>query len=346
MAPYELCIVGAGITGLSLLLLLQETDIDMSRVAIVDPYFDGGDLARRWTNVLSNTPWSKTLGALAATCPKAVLPSTPLEPSATAPLGQLATLLRSTAGSALARVRKIQGLATQADFTTSVGTWTVIVEEAGAVARLEARRLVLATGGEPRALSLGAIPSIPLEIALDSARLCQYGVAQKKVLVVGTMHSGALVIRNLLTCGAEVHAIYNTPEPFIWDRDGAYDGLKGEAADVADAIQRGDYAAGPYSLKLSSTSDAPAMIRAGREADWVVYAMGFKGRETCSLLVDGQAIRAVLYDGATGALKEAPRVWGFGVAYPNRAPDGIHWDVSVAAFLEHMKRQLPALLSP
>ncbi len=344
MPPYELCIVGAGITGLSLLLLLQETDIDMSRVAIVDPYFDGGDLARRWTNVISNTPWSKTLGALAATCPKAVLPSTPLEPTATAPLGQLATLLRNTAGPVLNCARKIQGLATRAEYATPIGTWTVTVEEAGAVTKLETRRLVLATGGEPRALSLGAISSIPLEIALDSTRLCQYGVAQKKVLVVGTMHSGALVIRNLLACGAEVHAIYNTPQPFVWDRDGAYDGLKGEAAEVADAIQRGDYVASP--LKLSPTSDTAAVIRAGREADWVVYAMGFKGRETCSLLVDGTSVRANAYDGATGALTEAPRAWGFGVAYPNRAPDGIHWDVSVAAFLEHMKRQLPALLSP
>jgi cation diffusion facilitator CzcD-associated flavoprotein CzcO len=344
--PYELCIVGAGITGLSLLLLLLDVGYDLTKVAIIDPHFDGGDLARRWTTVLSNTPWSKTLGALAATCPTVPLcPTghTPLEPSQTAPLAELASLIRNTAVPALSRVRQIQAVATRAEYSSATGLWSVV---AGSTP-VHARRVILAPGAEPRTLPLGCPPSIPLEVALDAGRLRHYGVAGKKVLVVGTMHSGALVIRNLLKlCGAaKVMALYNTPTPFVWDRDNAYDGLKGEAAEIADAIQAGDDSYGPTVLELIPTSDMVGLLRAGRQADWAVYAMGFVPRETCELIVDGVPVATRPYDGATGALKEAPRAWGFGVAYPNSAPDGVHWDVSVAAFLEHMKRQLPALLS-
>ena len=87
------------------------------------------------------------------------------------------------------------------------------------------------------------------------------------------------------------------------------------------------------------------MIRTSHHADWVVYAMGFQSRSSVQVSVNGVAIQAPLkYNGTTGQINEAPFAWGFGIAYPNLAPDGIHWDVSVAAFLEHMKQQIPSLL--
>ena len=91
------------------------------------------------------------------------------------------------------------------------------------------------------------------------------------------------------------------------------------------------------------------LIRASLTADWVVYAMGFQPRPF-PLKIEGQGsgthnnVSSTAYNGQTGSLSEAPMSWGFGVAYPNRAPDGIHWDVSIAAFLKHMKAQLPSLL--
>jgi hypothetical protein len=158
------------------------------------------------------------------------------------------------------------------------------------------------------------------------------------------MHSGTLVLRNLVEhCKVrEVLAVYNSPNPFTWDRDGAYDGLKGEAAEIADRIIQGGW---KEVLQLAPVSQVDKVIRFAKVADWVIYAMGFSARDTVRLLVDGSLKSVKPYNGATAALLEAPMAWGFGVAYPNQAPDGVHWDVSVAAFLLHMKAQLPSIVS-
>ena len=72
--------------------------------------------------------------------------------------------------------------------------------------------------------------------------------------------------------------------------------------------------------------------------------MGFTPRNILQISVEG-IVKSKEYNGTTGQLT-VPAAWGFGTAYPNRAPDGIHWDVSVAAFLEHMKLQIPTILNP
>lgn len=337
---YTHCIIGAGVTGLSLLLLLKEAGADLSKVYIVDPYFDGGDLARKWTTVLSNTPWSKTFTALCSACPSLdVTPYVRQENDAHTPLVELAALLRNCSREALATVTQFQGVATRAE--RNGDTWTIEIRAGGKRETVTAAKLILAPGAEPRGLNLPLL-SIPLEIALDRSRIQRYVNPGQRVLVFGTMHSGCLVIRNLVQdCSANVTALYNTPQPFYWDRDGAYDGVKGEAAEVADVITQGEFT---DQLQLLPVQDTSGVIRASRGADAVVYAMGFQPRETVSLFVTGTPVSATAYNGATGALLEAPAAWGFGTAYPNRAPDGVHWDVSIAAFLAHMKAQLPSLL--
>jgi hypothetical protein len=334
----DICIVGAGITGLSLLLLLHEIGgIPLSRIAIVDPHFDGGDLARRWTSVQSNTPWSKSLEALRQACPQIQLP-TPfarISSEHSTPLITIAELLRVTAGPLLRSVRQVQGWATQVEYRTSDKRWSICVS--GGHTPIEAKVLILAQGSEPRMMNL-PIPSIPLEIALDTARLRRYIRPGQRVIVFGTMHSGTLVMQNAVDCSANVVGFYNTVQPFTWDRDGAYDGLKREAAEIADAI-----IARRLPVELVHVQDTAAVIRASTVADWVVYAMGFQPRRL-SVKVDGSDRDCTLYNGTTGVLNDAPAAWGFGIAYPNRAPDDVHWDVSVAAFLAHMKAQLPAIL--
>jgi hypothetical protein len=332
---YDICIVGAGVTGLSLLLLLKEAGHDLKRVCIIDPYFDGGDLARRWGGVTSNTPWSKTSDALKRVG-VAGAGTSRHDPAATTPLFEIAEAVRAEAGGLLRLVgRQIQGEATRAEYSVADKVWSVWVGGA----HVKARALLLVPGAEPRTLDL-PIARIPLEIALDRGQLSRYVKPRQKVLVFGTMHSGTLVMRNLVDCSANVVGLYNTDAPFYWDRDGAYDGIKMEAADVADAI-----VAGRIPVELVQTQrDTSALIRASMEADWVVYAMGFRPR-LIPLKVDGVEKSAGVYDGLTGALTEVPCAWGFGIAYPNRAPDGVHWDVSVAAFLDHMKPQMPAILA-
>ena len=332
----SICILGAGATGLLLLLLLQEANADLSTVTIIDPHFDGGDLARKWTSVISNTPWSKTINALQRCCPSLQI-SSPIDPTSLTPLVEIAHLLRTLAAPALKRVKRLQGRAIRSTYDTAANSWTVEVDSGGQRQSVISRKLVLAPGGEPRTMDL-PIPSIPLEIALDADRLKYFVKAGQHSMVFGTMHSGTLVIRNLVSLGARVTAYYNTDSPFYWDRDGIYDGVKAEAAAIAD-----DIVAGKIPVTLVSTKDTAKVIRTSHNAEWVVYAMGFSPRDTIELVVDGSKISPIVYDGKTGKLPSIP-AWGFGIAYPNRAPDGVHWDVSVASFLGHMKHQLPNIL--
>lgn len=331
----SICIVGAGATGLLLLLLLQEAKVDISTVTIIDPHFDGGDLARRWTSVVSNTPWSKAVNALKAACPSLIIPDIhPLE--STTPLIEIAHLLRLLASPSLKKSRQIQGQVVKASYDSANKLWTTTVEANGFLQTLQTQQLVLTIGSEPKSLDL-PIPSIPLEVALDTSRLKNYVKKGDKVIVFGTMHSGTLVIQNLVTLGTEVTAYYKAEKPFYWARDGTYDGIKADAADIADSI-----VAGTVKVTLVSTADTAKVIRSSQDAQWVVYAMGFYQR-TIEISVDGNQCSSTDYDGQTGRLLKAP-AWGFGIAYPNRAPDGINWDVSVASFLEHMKPQIPEII--
>lgn len=329
----DVCIIGAGVTGLSMLLLLQEAKVDLSKIVVIDPYFDGGDLARLWTTVKSNTPWSKTFNALTAACPSLNIIATEHELTATTKLVDIVHLVRRVSMPALKQVKQIQGIATRANYTTSTNVWTVWVQAAGKTVEINAKKLILVPGSEPKKMDL-PIASIPLEIALDATRIQHYIKSGQNAVVFGTLHSGSIVIRNLVSAGANVTAFYNSPLPFYWARDGAYDGIKEEAAEIAD-----DIVSGKIQVELVPLQDSSKLIRSSYTADWVVYAMGFTPRNTIQLSLDG-VLKQSTYNGSTGQLTTVPAAWGFGIAYPNLAPDGIHWDVSVAAFLEHMKLQI------
>lgn len=328
------CIVGAGITGLLLVLLLQEAGADLSKVTLIDPFYDGGDLARKWGSVLSNTPWLKTINALNTFCSSLNVTSS-VDPASNTPLIEIAHLIRTLSEPVLKKVTQIQGTVLSANYVEN--EWAVTIAVGGSERVIRTAQLILAPGGEGKTMDL-AIPSIPLDVALDSARLAKYLKPNNNVLVFGTMHSGTLVIKNLAALGASVTAYYNSSEPFYWDRDGMYDGIKGEAATIAD-----DIVGGKIPVALVPIKDTAAVIRSSRSADWVVYAMGIAPR-IVKLFINGVETSSTKYTETTGKLGELP-AWGFGVAYPNRAPDGIHWDVGVAPFLEHMKKQIPDIVS-
>jgi cation diffusion facilitator CzcD-associated flavoprotein CzcO len=330
------CIVGAGTAGLIVLLLLQEAGADISKVTIIDPFFDGGDLTRKWTSVLSNTPWSKTINALKQNCVSLSILSS-IDPTSNTPLVEIGHLIRDLAEGALAKANKIQGSVSSVNYVSEAKEWSinVTVEHSGQTIR--AKQLILSQGAEPKTINL-AIPSIPLEVALDSQRLKHYVKPNESVLVFGTAHSGTLVIRNLADAGASVTAYYKSKEPFYWDRNGDYDGIKGEAATIAD-----DIISRKISVTLVSLSDTATLIRTSRTARWVVYAMGLEPRKI-NLTIDGNERSSREYNDKTGKLGDLP-AWGFGIAYPNRAPDGIHLDVGVAPFLDHIKTQIPDIIS-
>lgn len=328
----SVCILGAGTAGLLLLLLLRQ-NIPPSRITIVDPHIDGGDLIRRWHAVISNTPLRAATEALQRH--RISLPpwALTLDPDRPTSLSLLARLLLDLARPILQEATVIQSTAIAVNYNSSTAFWEISYIGGS----LRAKTLILATGAEPKTLGL-PIPSIPLEIALDPARLRPYIQPGQRVVVFGTRHSGTLVLRNCLDCSGTVTGIYRGSNPFQWARDGDYDGLKLDAAALADTYMTTK----PASLTLAPFEDTAALIKATRTADWVIYATGFQ-RKMIPLTLDGASIE-IAYDGKTGIIHRVPRAWGFGLAFPSQAPDGIHWDVGVAAFLDHIAQQVSAIV--
>jgi hypothetical protein len=149
-------------------------------------------------------------------------------------------------------------------------------------------------------------------------------------MVFGTAHSGCLVSKNLVNLGATVSLMYVPPKPFFYDADGDYDGMKWDTATIAKEIEAGRMP----EVELCSINDLASTIRATKKTDYVVYAMGFEKR-----------MKEFKDYSMTAKLNKGDQAWGFGIAYPNGALDGIHYDVSIPAFQKHIQSNLPDILS-
>ena len=343
MAPTHLCIIGAGISGILLILLLAETSVALNSICIIDPYFDGGDLFRTWPSVMSNTPWSATLNNMKTYLPSIQIPKWALDLplDKPTPVYMIAKLIRECAKPVLERVVCIQGLVESVNWSTNDLSWNISIRKENMNEILSSKGLCFTQGSVPKGLDI-SIPSIPLEIALDSNRLAKYIEPDNKVLVFGTRHSGIHVIKNLIDNNVKsVIGIYKDSTPFIFARDGEYDGIKLDGAIIADDILLGKYP----NVQMISTSKLSSILREVRTADWAVFAIGFESRNTIRVSVDSVPVLKWYEYDITGKLLNCPSSWGFGLAYPSQAPDGIHWDVGVSPFLEHIHRQISSILS-
>jgi cation diffusion facilitator CzcD-associated flavoprotein CzcO len=328
---YRQCIIGAGISGILLVLLLIQTrHIPHDSIVIIDPHFDGGALTRSWAHVISNVPWSVLYKPLRKYLPSYEFP----EWANSLPMDQpvhvykISALLMELIKPHMKSIKRIKGYVSQASWANN--TWSVTIGQT----TIESQKVHFTFGSSPKYLDL-PIPSIPLEIALDSRRLQDYVQPNQKVIVFGTAHSGTLIIRNLANLGAQVTAVYSGSTPFKMARDGEHGGIKLEAAEIAEDILH---------LKYPSVQLLPLSEFTQTEADWVVYAIGFNSDNSLVVLIDGRQMTYSKYNGWTGKLTDIPNAWGFGIAYPSLAPDAIHWDVGLPFFIEHINRQITSIL--
>jgi len=333
----KVCIIGAGASGILLSLLLHQSRMATSDFCIIDPYFDGGDLQRKWTTVVSNTPWSATTDAFRHCLPSLELPvwAKQLPADKPTPLNKIAKLLRELFHSL--KFQTVRGTVQRTAWNSENAAWTVYVQSGTGISEVNCQRILFAQGSIPKQYDI-PIPSIPLEVALDSTRLKSYISPEDQVVVLGTNHSGTLVLKNLADAGLKkITGVYKNSRPFIWARDGEYEGLKLDAAVIADSICAGQYP----TVRLISSGDMSEMVKATRDATWIVYAAGFTVNTDIRVAVDATEVAVADYDPTTGRLNGVPNAWGFGIAYPSRAPDGVHFDVGISSFLEHFYKQIP-----
>jgi hypothetical protein len=330
MKEAKLCIIGTGAAGLLALFSLSFTNISPDDIVLIDPYHDGGDLQRKYCCIQSNTIWNQLLDILRS---KGIsieaLPSPwrDLDPSKPAPLKEYIQLLRYVTKPFAERCESIYATVLRLEKDEEKGVTRIFFDTHQSLAT---KVCIVATGCHPKHLSF-PIPTIPLEIALHQDRLKSYVESNQTVCVFGLSHSGTLILSNLHKLKVNTHAFYKGTTPFLFARDGEYDGIKQESEVIADAIVAGLYP----SIHLHSLSDTAEIIRWTRKSDWVIYAAGFQ-RTSFSA--------SFTYNEITGQLNELPNTWGFGIAFPNRASDGIHWDVSIPSFFSHIELQCPKIV--
>jgi len=321
----RVCVIGSGAAGLLLLSNLEKGGIHPDQVVVIDPHLCGGDLNHKWSSVRSNTVWRQLLDSVPYSGP---LPEqwSSIDPEKPCLLKNYIEYLKDIVRPYL---NKCELHCTYATKVWNEGdSWKIQLKTS--TTPLSVNVLLLATGSEPKHLDL-PYPSIPLPVALNKEQLLTYVKRGHHILLFGTAHSATLIAQNLVELGATVTNLYASSKPFYFDRDGEYDGLKQDAAEIADRIL-----ANQMPVKLVAIQDTASVIRQTKSVDGVIYAIGFESRNPFELKE---------YDGQTGQIKGFSTAWGFGIAYPNKAADGIHWDVSIPAFQAHIQKQMPDILA-
>lgn len=335
----RICIVGSGAAALLLLYNLEKHKVDPAWITIVDPTHSGGDLMKKWPKVRSNTTWSQITQAIPSRNSFAI-PWCNLHQNEPVELHIIIEYLQACVKDYMMKTQLRTDMVISATQENSL--WKLML--AHGKQPLLADVVFFCQGAEPKCLDL-PFPSLPLDVALDPRRLSEYVKPGQHILVFGTAHSGPLVVKNLVDLQVKVTNFFATEKPFYFARDGEYDGIKQDAEIIADNMLNNMYP----NVALESVHDISAIIRATKTADSCIYACGFEPR-----VIQTEWKR---YNGETGRIEGVTNAWGFGIAYPNKAPDTVHqgipgdgkpkvyWDVSVPAFQAHIEKQIPDILA-
>lgn len=322
---YDILIIGGGVTGLLAYYALEK---EVSNIAIIDPYFDGGDLIQKYGSVQSNTPLLKTINALKL-----------LEPSyqyndeypedKTAPLYIHTQLIQDF----IKPKDCIQDFVESLSFENKI--WSVKTKDNIYLTKV----IILCQGSNPKILNCG-IPTIHLEDALNKDSLKKFVKSNDTVLVFGTSHSGTLVLQNLEDLKIVTTAVHKNVKPFLFAKDGEYDGIKEEAEFIAERILKNEFS---Y-VKLLHLQQVDKLIKVSKKATKVIYAIGFNTRDI-KISYNNEIKDSSLYDKKTGSILGCEGLWGFGIAYPSSAPDDIHVDVGIISFVEHILKQVKDIIN-
>lgn len=321
---YTNAIVGFGPAGIFTLACLPQSEL--SKTLVLEPSCAGGDLLAMYGTVVANITaqdilnafrkiprWqSKSMPILEAYAPDAC-------PTLADACRQMLDLVAEDRKQADYRTKRAVAYA-----RTAAGTWKITAEDDSV---FETQKLILCVGGKTKHLDLPVL-SIPLSIALTPSLLKQHVTPNSRVVVFGTSHSGTLILKNLKDLGvSRVAAIYNTPKPFYYARDGDTEGIKQEAAAIADEIVARAW--GDKTPELLNYCDFSSVYRTVHAADRVVYAIGFSQPKLTYTDVE-QKTHPLVTNKDIG-------VYGFGMAYPRHytAPNGNkYFDIGFGPFID------------
>ncbi len=336
-------IVGFGVSGILVCLELLNKDIEPSSIHIIDPYFDGGSLGRKWGAIKSNTTWGQIQKVLEK-YPTAHIYlnriSKKYESESIIPLYELSEVLRNTIQPFLSEINLHQTKCKKI-LEVSDNTWQIHLQNEQF---LDVDVIFMCQGGKPKMEEFGK-PTIPLEVAFDKEQLKKYCLRNQCIGIFGASHSGTLVARNCVEVGCKVILFHKSNPPFLFAKDGAYDGLKQESAEIADCILAKKGLG--ESIQLVHIEKPIEVIKMMMKCHWLIQCIGFTTREIEIKLKDGSEFQSSVYNAQTGELIENKSIYGFGMAYPGKTTIGekTYVDISIPSFVEQMEKCLPAVFT-
>lgn len=328
---YQICILGFGIAGQLCLLECLQRGIKGSDICVLDSNFCGGALVTQYPIVISNTPWEKTKRALQvySKWSDEVIRAGDAKytESQCMPVGEIGQACLETAQRA-GNDAKVRWICTHVESAEkNLNGWTLH----HSFGSIQCKTLLVAQGGIEKRLDID-LPTIPLSVALNKDLLSKVVKPNESIAVFGLAHSGTICLKYLHELGIPTYGIYNTKTPFIFKRDGAYDGIKEGSEAIADACLRGEFP----KCTLVSWSEPLQLFRVLQQCTKVIQCVGLK---RCPI----QGIPSS-YDEQTAKIDD--RLYGFGLAYPGitTIDSKRYADVSVLSFQEQIQRCLPKIL--
>lgn len=382
---FDFLVIGAGPGGLTAVAKLIDHGID--RIAWIDPSFCAGRIGERFTQVPSNTKiqlfidyvhssptFSKLVQGLNNEGPNAYSTLEGLERDRGNVLKYASDLFimltKQLISSYPEAIKSFRGRVRSVDLADKYQRWTVNLES-DELPSLNAKKIILAIGAEPKKPSRPIIPAeheIDLEVALSPSKLEKIirdiDLKSSSIAVLGSSHSALLVLKNLIDLSQHltIFHIYRSGLKFAEFRDGwiLYDntGLKGLVADWA----RNEYPRlvdQHRILKFKISSDDGSLTDSTakgqhdplksldprlKDSSRVIYAMGYRTAKTVKVSIDGIEIDSLEFDHLTGRFGNVPHLFGCGIGFPQRVVDplgNVEHAVGVYKFMKFLTLVVP-----
>jgi len=340
MNRYAWGVIGAGAAGIAAVGKLLDQGVNEADILWIDPAFAAGDLGAKWRGIPSNTKVKSFLRSLQNIesfhydINSSAFAINQIDHEQTCLLDDIADPLCAITKTLQARVNCIKAQVVHMKLEDQC--WRMRCDNGEEV---EACSVVMATGAEPKRLTLTGPTEIPFADSMVSERLSQHTREDDVVAVFGSSHSAVLVLRALAKVNvAQVINFYRSPLRYAVDMGDwiLFDntGLKGTAAEWARAHLDGNLPT--HFMRVYSNSEniehhLPSCTK-------VIYAVGFEPR----INIDAHGVSLSQYQPQTGVI--APGLFGFGIAYPQEAQDpvgNVELRVGIWKFMDYLNTVMP-----
>lgn len=345
-------VVGAGPAGVLAIASLAERIEDTQKIHWADPQHAVGDFATLYYKVPGNTKVSAYAGYLQIlskvfeNLSDSELLTTYLStlqvfqelvtqnPDYTCPLQEVAHPIAAASDLLQTMVTPHKTLVEALSFARDDAgkpRWTALLQNGE---QLEVDQVVLATGGIPKkaTLPLGHsehLRELSLEqvcTEIDPLLADELRSTGKKVAVIGSSHSAALAVMQLLKVGIEVDWYKREADkPCFYSEKreklviGDNTGLKGEVAQYHRDREAGKFATPGLTIRESNELELSENLG---NCDYVVHAIGFKARPVTVIKDEESFSSADLeFDSVRCCFPGFPGLMGFGLAHPCLGPE-------------------------